>query len=52
MKLIIRSAGDTFTLKEGMQKGKIWIDNGQGEAGDFDQDELYMHIRDFFDRRF
>lgn len=48
----IKSSGNIFKIRKGMRGGRIWIENEEGEGGDFDQDEFYMHVRDFFDRRF
>ena len=49
---VIKSSGNSFLLRPGMQKGRVWIEAESGEGGDFDQDELYMHIREFYDKRF
>ena len=48
----VESAGEYFIIKPGMQKGRIWVGSTGGEGGDFDQDELFMHIRKFYDERF
>jgi len=48
----ISSCGESFTLSKGMTKGKVWIGKQDGEGGDFDQDELFVHIRRFYDERF
>ena len=48
----IQSCGDYFKIRKGMAKGRIWIESTGGEGGDFDQDELFMHIREFYDKRF
>ena len=49
---IIESCGEYFKIKPGCQKGKIWIESTGGEGGDFDQDDLFMHIREFYEKRF
>ena len=49
---VIKSCDDYFKIKPGMQAGRIWIESTGGEGGDFDQDELFMHIREFYDKRF
>ena len=49
---VIRSAGEYFKIKPGYQPGRIWIESTGGEGGDFNQDELFMHIREFYDKRF
>lgn len=49
---LIESSGEYFKIKPGYEKGKIWIESTGGEGGDFDQDELFMHIREFYDKRF
>lgn len=48
----IESCGEYFEIRPGMAKGRIWIESTGGEGGDFDQDELFMHIREFYDKRF
>lgn len=48
----IESVGEYFKIRPGIQKGKIWIESTGGEGGDFDQEELFIHIRNFYDTHF
>jgi len=48
----IKSSGESFTIRDGMAKGRVWIEKEDGEGGDFDQDELFMFIREFYNKRF
>ena len=40
-----------YTLKK-MRNGHIWIEQDDGEAGEFNTDELEKVIKEFYDKNF
>jgi len=45
------SVGD-FTLREGREPGKIWIETDGGEGGDFPIADIEALIREYYDANF
>ena len=50
--LKIEYAGNFYLIRPGMRKGKIWIENQDGEGGDFSEIKLFGLLRRFFDENF
>jgi hypothetical protein len=48
----IKSNGKSFTFRNGIESGCIWIECEDGEGGDFNQDALFETIRRFYDESF